>query len=273
MNNILTKPIRNLSLFFLFTLTGFSCTYKEIAVADYPASKLYMPAAVNGFFIIDNFSLPTDSLPTPGQPYRFTVDLAKNKLMVPLSVYRGSVDLSGSQTISINTNTDTINTLIATSQIPATTQVLPAAKFVIPGSVEMANGSNIANFNLEIDLDYLRSLPGAIIGIDVAISSPKSAVNQALSNTILLIYPKFLKPVADFSSLADGGNSKLIQFTNTSTYAQNYSWDFGDGSSAVTINSPSHLYAATGTYTITLHASGVTGDLDKSTKTMIVTVI
>lgn len=44
-------------------------------------------------------------------------------------------------------------------------------------------------------------------------------------------------------------------FTNTSSNATSYVWDFGDGSNTSLLNSPSHIYNAAGTYTITLIAS------------------
>ena len=46
-----------------------------------------------------------------------------------------------------------------------------------------------------------------------------------------------------------------LQFTNTSVLADNYAWDFGDGSTS-TDAAPQHTYAIPGTYTVTLTASG-----------------
>ncbi len=45
-------------------------------------------------------------------------------------------------------------------------------------------------------------------------------------------------------------------FTNTSSNATSYLWDFGDGMTS-TVVSPVHTYAATGTYTVTLSATNV----------------
>ena len=54
-----------------------------------------------------------------------------------------------------------------------------------------------------------------------------------------------------------------VQFTNNSTIADNstitYSWDFGDGSAPSTVASPSHIYAASGSYNVTLTATGANG--------------
>lgn len=45
-----------------------------------------------------------------------------------------------------------------------------------------------------------------------------------------------------------------VQLTNTSTNAEEYIWDFGDGSATVTTVNPIHVYSTEGTYTITLTA-------------------
>ena len=58
-------------------------------------------------------------------------------------------------------------------------------------------------------------------------------------------------PHAAFTYSVPGSN---VQFTNTSLNATNYNWDFGDGQTAAT-NNPSHIYAASGTYAVTLTAS------------------
>ena len=59
-----------------------------------------------------------------------------------------------------------------------------------------------------------------------------------------------------------------VTFTNTSSGANTYEWDFGDGNSS-TEESPSHTYAEDGTFEVTLT---VRGDQDESTVTQSVTV-
>ena len=49
-----------------------------------------------------------------------------------------------------------------------------------------------------------------------------------------------------------------VQFTNSSSFADSYSWNFGDGSSS-NINSPSHNYADVGFYNVTLVAQSSNG--------------
>ncbi len=49
----------------------------------------------------------------------------------------------------------------------------------------------------------------------------------------------------------NGCNPLTINFTNNSTGATTYLWDFGDGNTSTSL-SPSHTYTALGTYTVTL---------------------
>jgi PKD repeat protein len=50
-----------------------------------------------------------------------------------------------------------------------------------------------------------------------------------------------------------------VQFTDTSTNATSWSWDFGDASTDNTQN-PSHTYAANGTYNVCLYVGGCVAD-------------
>ena len=59
-------------------------------------------------------------------------------------------------------------------------------------------------------------------------------------------------PSANFTSAA-GTGAGVVNFTNTSTNAATYSWNFGDGNISTTA-SPSNTYAANGTYTVALTA-------------------
>jgi len=59
-------------------------------------------------------------------------------------------------------------------------------------------------------------------------------------------------PVAGFDYAADG---LMVTFTNTSEYADDYLWAFGDGITS-TLEHPVHLYDEAGAYTATLWAYG-----------------
>ncbi len=65
-------------------------------------------------------------------------------------------------------------------------------------------------------------------------------------------------PVAAFSAPAVCEGAATV-FSNSSTGAASYSWNFGDSSAASTAVNPSHTYAAAGTYTVTLTATSAAG--------------
>jgi plastocyanin len=60
-----------------------------------------------------------------------------------------------------------------------------------------------------------------------------------------------------------------VSFTNTSTNGTSYAWDFGDGITS-TLQSPSHTYTASGSYTVTLIA---TNNCDADTITQNITIV
>jgi PKD repeat protein len=78
-------------------------------------------------------------------------------------------------------------------------------------------------------------------------------------------------PTAEFGASPLSGNRPLnVTFTDLSTCATSWSWDFGDGSGSTT-QSPSHIYTAAGTYTVSLTVEGPGGS-DSITKTNLISV-
>lgn len=65
-------------------------------------------------------------------------------------------------------------------------------------------------------------------------------------------------PAAGFSYAVDNG-TRAVTFTNTSSGAVSYSWNFGDGASSTDEN-PIHTYTSNGVYTVVLTATNATGD-------------
>ncbi len=71
--------------------------------------------------------------------------------------------------------------------------------------------------------------------------------------------PSTAEPVAAFTFTA---NELTVTFSNTSTDATSYSWDFGDGNTSNEVN-PVHTYAEGGTYNVKLTARN--GELSSKT--------
>lgn len=63
------------------------------------------------------------------------------------------------------------------------------------------------------------------------------------------------QPTATFTYVAEG---REVTFTNTSTNATTFEWDFGDGTTSTERN-PVHTYDSYGTYTVRLKATGPGG--------------
>jgi len=78
-------------------------------------------------------------------------------------------------------------------------------------------------------------------------------------------------PIADFTGEGKGCSPLVVAFESTSTYAESFLWNFGDGTKSELPN-PTHTYYEPGTYNVTLTVIGPGGDQDIEIKTGIVTV-
>lgn len=81
-------------------------------------------------------------------------------------------------------------------------------------------------------------------------------------------------PLADFEAASSepGLTSEEFSFLNHSVNAVRYLWDFGDGSTSEEEN-PSHVYNASGTYTVILYASSVEGCVDTLVRESLVSIL
>lgn len=73
-------------------------------------------------------------------------------------------------------------------------------------------------------------------------------------------------PVANFTYSGAGTAPANVSFSNSSTGATSYLWDFGDNSTS-TSTSPTHTYTQGGVYTVKLTATGAGGN-HSTTKTV-----
>lgn len=238
--------------------------------AAYPTQLIYLPAAyTNGQFIIDDITRKRGEQPIEGYLYRYIVDNEANKFSVPLSVYRAGVDNKGSFAVHIKVDNDTIAALNAKGGLSDILHVIPEDKYAIANAVQMGDGAEIAQFSLDIDLDYLLdNYPDKLFALAIHIESPDRKVNPDLSTVIVIIHTKIMKPTADFSVSLDG---RKVFFDNKSLMAGNYVWDFGDGYYSDE-QSPSHTYEQPGTYKAILTAVGITGNRDRSVQSVEITI-
>jgi PKD repeat protein len=79
---------------------------------------------------------------------------------------------------------------------------------------------------------------------------------------------KALEVISGFSYTVDATNFKKVTFKNAAQNFSKLSWDFGDGTAAVTDADPVHTYAAIGTYSVKLTATGSDGATDVSTQSL-----
>ncbi len=102
------------------------------------------------------------------------------------------------------------------------------------------------------------ALPGSYT---VQLISSNAFGNDTLNTSVLIGDV----PNTEFSSLVV---SNQAQFTNNTTNANSYLWQFGDGNTSTSLN-PVHIYTANGTYTVKLIATNNCG-MDTSTNTVVV---
>ncbi len=76
--------------------------------------------------------------------------------------------------------------------------------------------------------------------------------NGCADTAIKPSYITALPPVARFSSAFNCVNKLQVAFTDQSVLPQTWAWDFGDGTPVSNAQNPSHIYAAYGTYNVTL---------------------
>ena len=126
-----------------------------------------------------------------------------------------------------------------------------------------ANGNVVKTSLNKASADSLTSLNEGVFTVEVnTVGSCDEAVQ-----TFTFTSPTL---VSAFTAPATTNVGSAVTFTNTSANATNYSWDFGDGSTASQQN-PNYTYNNAGTYTVTLYAiNTVCNDTNTSTQVVVV---
>ncbi|MCG9879311.1 MAG: PKD domain-containing protein, partial [Bacteroidia bacterium] len=99
--------------------------------------------------------------------------------------------------------------------------------------------------------------------------------SSTVANSSITANPGTGNPVASFTSemIVNGSCNTGIRFTSTSTGATTYVWNYGDGTVSVpsTTSTIFHAYSSTGTFAVTLTASGACGQTSTHTANVVVT--
>lgn len=251
----------------IISILMISCTkYQEIGDASFSGQQVYMPAAVDGISTNGIYSI--NKVAVPGQVFRYTADVAGKKLNIPLGVYRSGANTKGAVNVTVAVNVDTAAKMLAAGKFPAGTEVLLTGKYNVPTTVTIANAADYASFSLSIDFDFLLANTTKKYAIGVTISSTDRTISR-YGTTILLINPAFLVLTAAFTTAI---SSRTVNFSNTSLNGATYTWDYGDGTPPSTGVALPHTYAAAGTYSIRLTATGALGDYNKATYTATIVI-
>ncbi len=152
--------------------------------------------------------------------------------------------------------------------ISVTTNVPPVVTASQDTSI-CAGGTATLNATGALTYLWSNNSPGPSVGVTPSTATAYYVTGtdangcQASDVVIVSILPA---SNALFTSNVSGATAT---FTNQSTNAITYSWNFGDASPLNTTASPSHTYAVNGTYTVTLT---ITGPCGTDTYTQVVTI-
>ena len=166
--------------------------------------------------------------------------------------------------------------------IPVTVNPLPIVSFAnVPDSgcsalvvtfTNTSSGASSYNWNFGNGVTsttvspvetFSNSTTSTITYTTTLVSTSAAGCKDSVKHTIKV----FGKPIASFTSNALASCAPFsVTFTNTTTAAVNYLWNFGDGSATTTSVSPTHPYQNTTgflqNYTVTLHATNAGGCQD-----------
>ncbi|GAA4052128.1 hypothetical protein GCM10022409_43780 [Hymenobacter glaciei] len=134
-------------------------------------------------------------------------------------------------------------------------QIYSSAITASPGATTTLNLSTGVVLNQPLRLRVVADAIGNTTG---PCANPVSG--QAEDYTVI-VRANTLPPIINFSSNYVAGSCvNPVQFTDLSTnLPTSWVWDFGDGTPTSSLQNPSHQYAATGTYNVTLAATNSFG--------------
>ncbi|MBK8554891.1 MAG: PKD domain-containing protein [Lewinellaceae bacterium] len=181
-----------------------------------------------------------------------------------------TVVLTATNACGTTTSTQTITVVLAPTALFAATPTSGCAPLTVSFTNQSTNnptsfswsfpGGNPAT-SVEENPTVVYSLPGTYT---VTFTATNTAGSGTVTQTNYINVGTV--PSSGFSSAINGA---VVDFSNSSTGANSYTWDFGDTGSSTATN-PSHTYTADGTYTVVMTAINNCGS---TTSTQTVTII
>ncbi|WP_140160511.1 hypothetical protein [Algoriphagus antarcticus] len=166
----------SLIIIIIIALLSFSCNNDMIVDANFPEPLIYLPLASTGILDISE----PDTSETP----QFFLNPEGSKLIIPVGVYRSGLTNLSNATIDILANTDTLLSMGFDLSL-----ILPQDKSIFPESIEMANGSELAIFEVEIDRQYLIDTDLEEVVFALTVNSAQVESNEELNTLVIRIKP------------------------------------------------------------------------------------
>ena len=158
---------------------------KNDSAQPFGVTNIFMPQATVSGGSNNNYPVPAGN---DSATWNYTIDSVNNKVNVLLGVCRGGTQSYDPFSVSITTNTDTVNQLILAGTLGAGTVLMPADLYTLPSSVSVGAGAVAASFNLSLDETKLKLYAGSKLVLAVSIGNPtKYQLNAKLSTTIVLV--------------------------------------------------------------------------------------
>jgi PKD repeat protein len=209
--------------------------------------------------------------PDNGPAFQYAAKIART----PYQSVRGPDALS----LNVITTTNTVTLTATLDDSDNGNQTINAAVYQLDtpywssGAISETLTASDGNFNSQVEgvtavIDTAGLTPGRHT---LFVRGKDSQNNWGPVSAIFLEVEQPLEPTAAFTSTSPDALGTETAFTNTSTGLNlTYEWDFGDGSPTVTDANPTHTYAYTGVYTVTLTA---TNDLGSDSTTGLVEIM
>lgn len=148
---------------------------------------------------------------------------------------------------SLNFGIDVFATWIAPDTLCQSSVLFNLSSTVVGTPTGVWSGQGVTGNNLNTS-----GLSGPV-DITYTVANLASGCSDALTYSIFIATP----PTASFTSNVVPG-SLSVSFTNNSAGGSSFLWDFGDGNTS-TLANPTHTYAASGNYSVTLTVTNSCG--------------